>query len=86
MVADLLFSILVARGGMWLIREFFLNLIDCVIRAVMGDPDYGIVQPDHYLGYQPVSRDSKRVGSFAGVASARVGRSPGSLEMYDELL
>src|SRR5438445_4093741 len=84
MVADLLVRYSGREGTAVVNRRILSELDDCVIRAVVGDPDYGLFNLI-ITRISAVREIPKRVGSFAGVASGRVDIVQGRLEMYDEL-
>src|SRR5207245_8106312 len=84
MVADLLVQYS-GREGMGVVnRRILSELDDCVIRAVLGDPDYGLFNLI-ITSISAVRQIPTRVGSLAGVASARVDVVQNRLEMYHEL-
>jgi DNA-binding Lrp family transcriptional regulator len=83
MVADLLVQYSGREGRDVVNQRILSELDDCVIRAVMGDPDYGLFNLI-ITRVSAVREIPKRVASFAGVASARVDVVQDRLEMYDE--
>ena len=84
MVADLLVRYSGREGTGVVNRRILSELDDCVIRAVVGDGDYGLFNLI-ITRISAVREIQEQVGSFAGVASARVDIVQGRLEMYDEL-
>ena len=84
LVADLLVQYSGREGTGLVNRRILSELDDCVIRAVMGDPDHGLFNLI-ITRVSAVREIPKRVGSIAGVASARVDVVQNRLEMYHEL-
>ncbi len=83
-LADLLVQYSGHEGTAAVKQRILSELDDCLIRAEIGDPDYGLFNliVTRVSGLREIP---KRVKSIAGVAFARIDVVQDRLEMYDQL-
>ena len=83
MLADLLVGYSGPEGTAAVKQRILSELDDCLIRAEIADPNYGLFNLI-LTKVSAVREIPKRVRSFAVVASARIDIVQDRLEMYDQ--